>query len=56
MTSATAPASSTETADVVVVGAGPGGSATAAYLASHGVDVVLLEKAAFPATRSVATA
>ena len=48
MTSATAPASSTETADVVVVGAGPGGSATAAYLASHGVDVVLLEKAAFP--------
>lgn len=35
-------------ADVVVVGAGPGGSATAAYLAQHGLDVVLLEKATFP--------
>lgn len=37
-----------ETADVIVVGAGPGGSATAAYLASHGLDVLLLEKTAFP--------
>ena len=37
-----------ESADVIVVGAGPGGSATAAYLADHGLDVVLLEKAAFP--------
>lgn len=35
-------------ADVIVVGAGPGGSATAAYLADHGRDVLLLEKAAFP--------
>ena len=35
-------------ADVIVVGAGPGGSATAAYLADHGLDVVLLEKSAFP--------
>ncbi|GAA1892226.1 geranylgeranyl reductase family protein [Lapillicoccus jejuensis] len=35
-------------ADVVVVGAGPGGSATAAYLADHGLDVVLLDKATFP--------
>ena len=35
-------------ADVVVVGAGPGGSATAAYLASHGLDVALVEKATFP--------
>ncbi|MEI2826608.1 MAG: FAD-dependent oxidoreductase [Dermatophilaceae bacterium] len=37
-----------EAADVVVVGAGPGGAATAAYLAGHGLDVVLLEKATFP--------
>lgn len=36
------------TADVVVVGAGPGGSATAYYLARAGVDVALLEKATFP--------
>ncbi len=35
-------------ADVIVVGAGPGGSATAAYLADHGLDVVLLEKSTFP--------
>ena len=37
-----------ETADVIVVGAGPGGSATAAYLAGHGLDVLLLEKGSFP--------
>lgn len=37
-----------ESADVIVVGAGPGGSATAAYLATAGLDVVLLEKATFP--------
>lgn len=42
------PASSDETADVVIVGAGPGGSATAAYLAMSGLDVLLLEKTAFP--------
>jgi geranylgeranyl reductase family protein len=41
-------ATADETADVIVVGAGPGGSATAAYLASHGVDVLLLEKTTFP--------
>lgn len=35
-------------ADVVVVGAGPGGSATAAWLAKAGLDVVLLEKSTFP--------
>ncbi len=35
-------------ADVVVVGAGPGGSATAHALAQSGLDVLLLEKTAFP--------
>ncbi|PFG17069.1 geranylgeranyl reductase family protein [Propionicimonas paludicola] len=36
------------TAEVIVVGAGPGGSSAAAYLADRGVDVVLLEKSSFP--------
>ncbi len=36
------------TADVIVVGAGPGGSTTAAHLASRGLDVVLLDKTSFP--------
>ncbi len=43
----TAPAAAEE-ADVIVVGAGPAGSATASYLARAGVDVLLLEKAQFP--------
>jgi len=34
--------------DVLVVGAGPGGSAAAYHLARHGVDVTVLERAAFP--------
>ena len=34
--------------DVLVVGAGPGGSATAYHLARHGVDVTVIDKAAFP--------
>ncbi|WP_326598505.1 geranylgeranyl reductase family protein [Streptomyces sp. NBC_01803] len=36
------------TADVIVVGAGPAGSATAYHLARTGLDVLLLEKTAFP--------
>ena len=38
----------TGSADVIVVGAGPAGSATAAYLAMAGLDVLMLEKSAFP--------
>ncbi len=38
----------TESADVIVVGAGPAGSATAAYLAMSGLDVLVLEKTSFP--------
>jgi geranylgeranyl reductase family protein len=37
-----------EEADVIVVGAGPGGSAAAYHLARHGLDVLLLEKTEFP--------
>jgi geranylgeranyl reductase family protein len=35
-------------ADVIVVGAGPGGSATGHALAQSGLDVLLLEKTTFP--------
>ncbi|MDX6255624.1 MAG: menaquinone-9 beta-reductase [Frankiales bacterium] len=35
-------------ADVIVVGAGPGGSAAAYHLAQAGLDVALLEKTTFP--------
>lgn len=34
--------------DVIVVGAGPGGSATAAHLARRGLNVTVLEKSHFP--------
>ena len=34
--------------DVVIVGAGPGGSTTAYYLAKEGKKVLLLEKKKFP--------
>ena len=39
---------SDQDADVVVVGAGPGGAATAHALAQAGLDVLLLEKTGFP--------
>jgi geranylgeranyl reductase family protein len=35
-------------ADVIVIGAGPGGSAAARYLAAEGFDVIALEKSHFP--------
>jgi len=34
--------------DVIIVGGGPGGSATAAYMAMDGAKVLLLEKAVYP--------
>src|SRR5256885_5431858 len=34
--------------DAVIVGAGPGGSATAHFLAQRGLDVLLLDKFDFP--------
>ncbi len=34
--------------DVLVVGAGPGGSAAAYHLARHGLDVTVLERTSFP--------
>ena len=37
-----------DTADVIVVGAGPAGSALAFYLATAGLDVLVLEKTHFP--------
>ncbi len=42
------PARGAETADVLVVGAGPAGSSLAYYLASAGLDVLVLEKSHFP--------
>ena len=48
MTSALPAADGDRSVDVIVVGAGPGGSATAAWLAKAGKDVVLLEKSRFP--------
>ncbi len=39
---------SADTADVVIVGAGPAGSAAAYHLATAGLDVLVLEKSTFP--------
>lgn len=38
----------TQVHDVIIIGAGPGGSAAAHYLAGAGLDVLLLDKADFP--------
>jgi len=48
MTEPSSQAPSEHRADVIVVGAGPAGSATAYHLARAGLDVLLLEKTAFP--------
>jgi len=39
---------SADTADVIIVGAGPAGSSAAYHLATAGLDVLVLEKASFP--------
>lgn len=44
----TDPIETAETAEVIVVGAGPAGSTVATQLARAGVDVLLLEKSTFP--------
>jgi len=41
-------AGAAESADVIVVGAGPAGSTVGYYLASSGLDVLVLEKTSFP--------
>jgi len=38
--------------DVVIIGAGPGGSATATFLARKGVKVLLLDRAVFPRNKT----
>jgi menaquinone-9 beta-reductase len=43
-----APAAGSDSADVIVVGAGPSGSSVGYYLATAGLDVLVLEKAVFP--------
>jgi geranylgeranyl reductase family protein len=43
-----APNSGVTEADVLVVGGGPAGAATAYHLARHGVDVLVVDKSSFP--------
>jgi menaquinone-9 beta-reductase len=45
---AVTPNPQSQSADVIVVGAGPAGSSAAYYLANSGLDVLLLEKSRFP--------
>jgi geranylgeranyl reductase family protein len=45
---ATAGGTVADEADVIVIGAGPGGSAAAYHMARHGLRVLLLEKTEFP--------
>ena len=47
-TTGDSPSDTPSSADVIIVGAGPGGSTTAAYLARAGLDVLVLEKSHFP--------
>ena len=47
-TSRRAAATSSDTADVIIVGAGPAGSTAAYHLATAGLDVLVLEKTSFP--------
>src|SRR5258708_2564544 len=42
------PDTASPTPDLIVVGAGPAGSSTAFYLATAGLDVLVLEKSHFP--------
>jgi geranylgeranyl reductase family protein len=48
VTSTDSPAALRHDADVVVIGAGPAGSSAAYWLATAGLDVLLLEKTEFP--------
>ena len=41
------------TTDVIVVGAGPAGSAAATVLARHGYSVILLERGSFPGSKNM---
>ncbi len=43
------------TTDVLVIGGGPAGAATAYWLARHGHDVTVVERKAFPARRPAVT-